>query len=138
MVAGYSSRFDYNSPTDRPTGGWENDRGSTGGTLYVLFRSESTSTTTGTVSYPVPERYSGASSPWPIPVEELKRAAKRARFAEELKQLRKQLDAALRSEVRAQAAPVGKLPPRHHPLERARNGFQQMCRIPCYRGVRTR
>lgn len=28
--------------------------------------------------------------------------------------------------------------PRRHRLERARHGFQQMCRIPCYRGVRTR
>jgi hypothetical protein len=28
--------------------------------------------------------------------------------------------------------------PRRHRLEKARHGFQQMARIPCYRGARTR
>lgn len=49
---------------------------------------------------------------------------------------------AIRDLTKKQPQPVipysGKLPPRGHRLDGARNSFHQMSRLPCYRGRRTR
>lgn len=142
MPAFFSNRLDNNSPTD--TFGTSNTTTITRTSspiYFVVTRTGETTTTTMELPWNAPPARTYQTLPLPLPSAELKRLMRLERLKDQINQLRKDLLKALRSDRALsdmRSVVPGKLPPRHHPLEHARRSFQQMARIPCYRGVRTR